>query len=97
MKKIINKISDWIFKHYVGFYSVIGALIVIVGFFTLGFIIRKICVDESRKEYNNNICTECNTINAYEYHEAVGHRYGSTYIYKCKECGHTIEVIMIME
>jgi len=41
------------------------------------------------EEFNNGICKECGS--TYSFVEAVGHRYSSTYVYKCNGCGNIIE------
>lgn len=41
------------------------------------------------EDFNNGICKECGS--TYSFVEAVGHRYSSTYVYKCNGCGNIIE------
>lgn len=40
-------------------------------------------------EWNNGYC-ECG--GHWRYEQAVGHQYGTSYIYKCDECGNRIEI-----
>ena len=41
-------------------------------------------------EYNNSICTNCG--GTYEFKQAVGHNYGTTYMYICDKCCRVIEI-----
>lgn len=45
--------------------------------------------DQDEKEWNNGYC-ECG--GHFEYEQAVGHQYRTSYIYKCDSCGRRIEV-----
>lgn len=45
--------------------------------------------DEYEKKWNNGYC-ECG--GHWQYEQAVGHQYRTTYIYKCDNCGRRIEV-----
>ena len=42
------------------------------------------------ERYNNGICRDCG--GEYEYDQAVGHYYSTTYIYKCDKCGNIVEL-----
>lgn len=44
---------------------------------------------EEEKDWNNGYC-ECGGHWVYE--QAVGHAYGTSYLYKCDECGKTIDI-----
>lgn len=44
----------------------------------------------SSNAYNNGICKLCG--GDYEFYQAVGHRYSTSYLYKCNKCGNIIEV-----
>lgn len=46
--------------------------------------------EQEINNYNNGKCTECG--GDYVYFESVGHRSYTTYIYKCENCGHMIEI-----
>lgn len=48
------------------------------------------CLNEhDEKEWNNGYC-ECG--GHFEYEQAVGHQYRTSYIYKCDSCGRRIEI-----
>ena len=49
-----------------------------------------LAVNMSKKNWNGNVCTHCHTENAYEF--ADSNR--NCYVYKCKNCGHTINIWM---
>jgi len=48
------------------------------------------CVeDHDKKAWNNGYC-ECG--GHFEYEQAVGHQYGTSYVYTCDSCGKHIEI-----
>lgn len=59
--------------------------------FLAGIIIGvvKCSKEQEEKEWNNGYC-ECG--GHFEYEQAVGHQYRTSYIYKCDSCGRRIEV-----
>lgn len=59
--------------------------------FIIGVIIgvAKCSKEHDEKEWNNGYC-ECG--GHFEYEQAVGHQYRTSYIYKCDSCGKRIEV-----
>ena len=67
-------------KEY-GLACLIVIIILIIGVF--------ICKSCDGIKYNNGIC-KCG--GHYEYQQAVGHRLGTTYIYRCDKCGDIIEL-----
>lgn len=50
---------------------------------------------EKRKQYNNGVCLKCG--GNYEMYQAVGHGISTSYIYKCDNCGNTIELDETMD
>jgi len=70
-------------------FDIIQIIISIV--FILGLIIGavKCSKEQDEKEWNNGYC-ECG--GHFEYEQAVGHQYSTSYIYKCDSCGKHIEV-----
>ena len=65
---------------------------VVLGFvFLVGIIIGavKCSNNQDREEWNNGYC-ECGGHWVYE--QAVGHAYRTSYLYRCDECGKTLEV-----
>lgn len=40
--------------------------------------------------FNGGICTNCG--GHYVYQQAVGHQVGTSYVYKCEQCGRLLEV-----
>lgn len=44
----------------------------------------------SSNAYNNGVCKLCD--GDYEFDQAVGHQYFTSYLYKCNKCGNIIEV-----
>lgn len=51
--------------------------------------ISKCSKERDEKAWNNGYC-ECG--GQFEYEQAVGHQYRTSYIYKCSSCGKRIEV-----
>lgn len=66
------------------------ATIIMIGVVILFISIAVICIISHKPQHNNGICTECG--GQYEFIQAVGHKYDTSYIYKCNECGKIIEV-----
>ena len=62
--------------------AIIGIVIFFVG-------ITVFCIISHKPQHSNGICTECG--GQYEFVQAVGHKYDTSYIYKCNECGKIIE------
>lgn len=46
--------------------------------------------EQEINNYNNGKCTECG--GDYVFFEAIGHKNYTTYIYKCENCEHMIEI-----
>ena len=65
----------------------IGAIAVLVIVFLVSCLILRSC---DKTEYNNGACQVCG--GHLEYEQAVGHQYGTTYMYKCENCGKRIEL-----
>ena len=63
--------------------AIFGLIILVVA---TAFIADKLI---SEDKYNGGHC-ECG--GHYEFIQGVGHRYSSTYIYRCDNCGNTIEI-----
>lgn len=65
--------------------------IILGSIFILGVIYGavKCSNDQEEKEWNNGYC-ECG--GHYEYQQAVGHQYKTSYIYECDSCGKIIEL-----
>lgn len=65
--------------------------VILIGAFIGSVIIGagKCSKDQDEKEWNNGYC-ECG--GHFEYEQAVGHQYRTSYIYKCDSCGRRIEV-----
>ena len=53
------------------------------------FCLVKCSKEREEKEWNNGYC-ECG--GHFEYEQAIGHQYSTSYIYKCDSCGKHIEV-----
>lgn len=70
-------------------YSIVQIIlgIVIIGGLVIGA--AKCSRDQDEKEWNNGYC-ECGGHWVYE--QAVGHAYRTSYMYRCDECGKTLEV-----
>lgn len=70
-------------------FDVIQIILLLV--FILGLIIGmvKCSKEHDEKEWNNGYC-ECG--GHFEYEQAVGHQYRTSYIYECDSCGKHIEV-----
>lgn len=73
--------------------------IIIEAILCIGFILA-VCIgvvkcsrEQDEKEWNNGYC-ECG--GHFEYEQAVGHQYSTSYIYKCDNCGRRIEVSSTM-
>lgn len=65
------------------------ASIIMASIIILFVIIAVICIISDKPQHNNGICTECG--GQYEFVQAVGHKFDTSYIYKCNECGKIIE------
>lgn len=65
--------------------------IILGSIFILGMIygVVKCSNDQEDKKWNNGYC-ECG--GHYEYQQAVGHQYTTSYIYQCDSCGKIIEL-----
>lgn len=70
-------------------YDVFEITVYIVCIFSLIISVAKCSNDHDKKEWNNGYC-ECG--GQYEYEQAVGHQFRTSYIYKCDNCGRRIEV-----
>lgn len=62
--------------------------IVVIGLIIFG--LAKLEYKDDMHKWNDGICTVCG--GEYEYEQAVGHKSRTTYIYRCEQCGHMIEV-----
>ena len=65
--------------------SIIGIVFIIAVF--IGLV--KCSMNQDEKQWNNGCC-ECG--GHWEYEQAVGHQYSTTYMYKCDKCGKHIEL-----
>lgn len=63
--------------------------IIMASIIILFIIIAVICIISHKPQHSNGICTECG--GQYEFVQAVGHKFDTSYIYKCNECGKIIE------
>ena len=74
-------------KNIVG--EILGVLIIFVALCALivGLVSCRNNLDAA--EWNNGYC-DCG--GHWHYEQAVGHQYGTSYIYKCDECGKRIEI-----
>lgn len=66
------------------------ASIIMASIIILFIIIAVICIISHKPQHINGICAECG--GQYEFVQAVGHKYDTSYIYKCNECGKMIEI-----
>lgn len=68
--------------------------IIMIGFaiFFVGVIV--ICIIFYKPQHNHGIC-KCG--GQYEFVQAVGHKFSTSYIYKCNKCGKIIEVDEIIK
>ena len=64
------------------------ASIIMASIIILFVIIAVICIISDKPQHNNGIC-KCG--GQYEFVQAVGHKFDTSYIYKCNECGKIIE------
>ncbi len=65
---------------------------IIVGIVFIGCILIaavRCSIEQDKKEWNNGYC-ECGGHWVYE--QAVGHAHRTSYVYRCDECGKTLEV-----
>lgn len=85
-ERIVDYIEDHDWIAHVGI--AIATLAVIFGF---TFVLCLGIANSEIKEWNDGVCTKCE-IGTYEYSEAVGHKYASTYIYQYDNCNHRIEI-----
>lgn len=65
------------------------ASIIMASIIILFISIAVIYILSYKPQHNNGICTECG--GQYEFVQAVGHKFDTSYIYKCNECGKIIE------
>ena len=64
--------------------------IIMIGIVTFFVSIAVICIIFYKPQHNDGICKECG--GQYEFVQAVGHKFDTSYIYKCNKCGKIIEV-----
>lgn len=64
-------------------------IIAIIGIVIFFISITVIRIISHKPQHSNGICTECGS--QYEFVQAVGHKYDTSYIYKCNKCGKIIE------
>lgn len=67
--------------------AIIGTVLLCVG-------IIVICIIFYKTQHNDGIC-KCG--GQYEFVQAVGHKFDTSYIYKCNKCGKIIEVDEIIK
>lgn len=70
-----------------------------VGLVTIAIVLAIACgvlflVDSAEKSHNKELWNDghCSCGGAWEYEQAVGHRYNTSYIYVCPECNKRIEI-----
>ena len=66
---------------------IILVILVALGVLVVGLVRCSNKIDAA--EWNNGYC-DCG--GHWRYEQAVGHQYGTSYIYKCDECGNRIEI-----
>ena len=74
-------------KYIIG--DILAVLIVLVLLFALVVGLTKCSNDMDAAKWNNGYC-DCG--GHWRYEQAVGHQYGTSYIYSCDECGKRIEI-----
>ena len=69
--------------------DLIKIIVILLGF--VGAVVGLILLTDKKEadRWNNGYCS-CG--GKYEYTQAIGHAYTTTYIYQCDKCGNTIEV-----
>ena len=74
--------NDYVYDiiHIILFIAFIGGVIICAG---------KCSIEQDEKDWNNGYC-ECG--GHFEYEQAVGHQYRTSYIYTCDSCGRHIEI-----
>lgn len=74
-------------KNIIG--DLIGIIVVLASLTLLVIGLVRCSHNADAAEWNNGYCT-CG--GHWRYEQAVGHQYGTSYIYKCDECGKRIEI-----
>lgn len=69
--------------------DIVGALIVLVLLVVLVVALVSCGRNKDTAVWNNGYCT-CG--GHWRYEQAVGHQYGTSYIYKCDKCGSRVEI-----
>lgn len=69
--------------------DIIQIILVIVIFCGVIIGVVRCSKEQEEKEWNNGYC-ECG--GHFEYEQAVGHQYTTSYIYRCDSCGKIIEL-----
>lgn len=69
--------------------TIIFDIVGIIGIIVVIILAVKCSNNQDRVEWNNGYC-ECGGHWVYE--QAVGHAYRTSYLYRCDECGKTLEV-----
>ena len=70
------------------------ATIIIIGIVTFFIGITVFCIIFYKPQHNDGIC-KCG--GQYEFVQAVGHKFDTSYIYKCNKCGKIIEIDEIIK
>lgn len=70
--------------------EIIGIILIILLFVAFFFCIHKANIKYDDKLWNGGHCDICG--NTWEYEQAVGHRFSTSYIYVCGNCGKRIEI-----
>ena len=80
----IFSVISWLF----GVLVTIAIVIAIAVILDIG--IDKVDEYTATQKFNNGICTECG--GHYVFVQAIGHYFGSDYMYECDQCGKHIEI-----
>lgn len=75
--------SDWLPE-------IIGSIVIVLLFVAFLFVVNMACIKHDNEVWNGGHCDVCG--GAWKYEQAVGHRYSTSYIYVCEDCGKRIEL-----
>lgn len=80
-------------KDYLG--DIICIIVIILLCVAFCFGVYSSTTKHDEKLWNNGRCDVCG--GTWKYEQAVGHRYATSYIYVCEDCGKRIEISEIRE
>jgi hypothetical protein len=80
--------SDWLLP-------MVAVIILFSIIFGIAFGLNAIMVNEQITKYNDGVCKACG--GHYVYEQAVGHMYGTSYLYRCDGCDAILEMHFLPE